>query len=509
MTRAITKRRLAFSALLAPRSLRNQLLARSLMLLAGLLLLIGILQYVFMKDFVYENKAESLRAQLIALPMDWARNEDGTISSNRLFRNVGPGDGSAPNAGVRERPNMSFLFQPGLTLSFIAPDGTVTELNNEAQSSLPTLSEAEYKKLFETLKSRGSTEYKLIRDLEGEEQLVVYRLAGPPNRADGIFQAGTDTHSLNQLLLTQLAIFAALSIIAMGAGLGLYLPLLKRTLQPLSNVVSAAQRTDAGNLTERMPDRQGQVEIDQLSEAFNGMLGRLDQSFHAERKTTERMRRFIADASHELRTPLTSIHGFLEVLLRGAAANPEQLRKALTSMHSETTRINKLVEDLLAIAKLDQEPSLLRSPVRLDLLLKDMELQLQLLAGSRLVKLQLDEEITCSINSDQFKQVMLNFFLNAVQHTDEQHGEIVISLSRTSTIANLAVTDNGTGISPEHLPKLFERFYRSESSRTRRNGGSGLGLSISAAIVEAHGGTIQVRSDLGQGSAFLVTLPLA
>ncbi len=494
-------------ALFASGSLRGQLLARSLLLLAGLLLLIGIMQYVLMKDFIYENKAESLSAQMIAMPMDWYREGDGAFGFNRPSRSAGDSAGLVDGA-QRTHPNFPFIFQPGLTLALISSEGAVTELYNEGNTAVPALPPHEYAKLFETLKSRGKTDYRLISNAEGEEQMVVYRLAGPPNRAEGILQAGTDTKSLNQLLLTQLAIFAALSILALAAGLALYMPLLRRTLKPLSNVVAAAQRTDAGNLTERMPDRQGQVEIDQLSDAFNGMLGRLDRSFEVERKTTERMRQFVADASHELRTPLTSIHGFLEVLLRGAAANPEQLQKALTSMHSETTRINKLVEDLLAIAKLDQEPLQQRSIVQLDKLLQEMDLQLKMLAGSRLVRFQFEDGLTCSINKDQFKQVVLNLFLNAVQHTDEQHGVITVTLRAAEASAQLSIEDNGTGISPSHLPKLFERFYRSDVSRTRRNGGSGLGLAITHAIVQSHDGSIDIQSEPGRGSVFIVTLPL-
>jgi two-component system OmpR family sensor kinase len=237
------------------------------------------------------------------------------------------------------------------------------------------------------------------------------------------------------------------------------------------------------------------------------MLERLEESFEAEREAKEQMRRFVADASHELRTPLTSIHGFLEVLLRGAANRPEQLHTALNSMLGESQRMKKLVEDLLTLAKLDRTPVVQRTEVRLDQVIAEMEPHLRMLAGDRDVQFDLQPGLTAMCDEDNIKQVVLNLFHNAVQHTDPQRGTIAVRLSAHSRQAELEVRDNGPGIAPEHLPHVFERFYRIDASRTRKQGGAGLGLSISQAIVEAHGGTIEVHSEPGQGATFKVTLP--
>lgn len=272
-------------------------------------------------------------------------------------------------------------------------------------------------------------------------------------------------------------------------------------------MVEAVEQTDAGNLNERFPETQGQLEIDSLAKSFNGMLQRLETSFIAERDAKEQMRRFIADASHELRTPLTSIHGFLEVLLRGAADNPKQLYAALTSMHGESTRIKKLVEDLLTLAKLDRAPQLQLSDTRLDRLLLEMEPHLRMLAGTRTVHIDLTAGISGTFDPDKMKQVILNLFHNAVQHTDPETGVITVILSADRDGIALKVKDNGPGIPEEHAAHVFERFYRSDSSRTRKHGGAGLGLSITKSIVEAHGGTISVRSREGAGSTFVLTFP--
>lgn len=211
--------------------------------------------------------------------------------------------------------------------------------------------------------------------------------------------------------------------------------------------------------------------------------------------------------SHELRTPLTSIHGFLEVLLRGAANQPDQLQKALKSMYSESARLNKLVHDLLLLAKLDRIPHFELTEGMLDTVILDMEPQLRILAGNRKLSLCLEPNMRCKYDTDKIKQVILNLFQNAVQHTDPEKGHIQISLYGRNNGVQLSVQDNGPGISATHLPHVFDRFYRSDSSRTRKYGGAGLGLSIAKAIVEAHGGTISVVSQEGKGSTFHVWLP--
>lgn len=492
-----------FKRLFAPASLRYQLLSRSLIVLALLFVIVGILQYVLMKDFIYNNKAEALRAQAASLPFNLFIDREGDVRNLR-------GELS-PGAAQRERPDGIFWLPPDLSITYITLDGNSSELSVGTSLAAPELPQEQYKEIINQLVGKQTVDYQIAVNADHIEQLLVFQLAGPPNNPLGIVQIGTSTDSLKNQLLTQLLIFAGLALLALIAGLSLNLTLLKRTLLPLSRIVSAARRTDAGNLTERLPVRQGQQEIDQLSDAFNDMLKRLEVSFEAERHTVERMRRFIADASHELRTPLTSIHGFVEVLQRGAASNPDQLQRALASMQLETDRINRLVEDLLTLAKLDQNIAMERREVELSVMLREMEPQLSLLAGERSVSLGLSEPVMGYVNEDKLKQVILNVFMNAVQHTDPQSGRIELVLKTADEEARMAVisiSDNGKGIAPEHLPHLFERFYRSDSSRTRMSGGAGLGLSISQAIIEAHGGRIDVYSELGHGSVFRILLPL-
>ncbi|BBH20748.1 two-component sensor histidine kinase [Paenibacillus baekrokdamisoli] len=488
------------------RSLRSQLLTRSLFILAVLLLLIGLLQYYLMKDFLYRSKAESMHSQIMTIPKDLFNNSD-----QRPYKK--PQDNEAKNDN--SHPNRPLFLMPDTSIAIIHEDGTVTDAKADNGIPVPVLSKEAIEALIsDSMMNRGAgkqTKYKLMTDAEGTEQLVILNPLGPPNnsRSSDYIQMGSSTAPITTALMQQLLIFLFLSLLALAGGFALYIPVLRRTLIPLSRMISTVEQIDSGKLDERFPHLQGQEEIDRLSRSFNGMLERLETSFEAEKNAMERMRQFVADASHELRTPLTSIHGFLEVLLRGAASKPEQLQSALTSMHGESKRINKLVEDLLVLAKFDQDPQLHRSDLSLTATIREMQPQLRMLAGNRDVRYVLTEEIHGSYDSDKLKQVILNLFQNAVQHTDPVEGSIIIRLIHEGKQVKLSVRDNGVGINEQHLSRLFERFYRSDQSRGRKYGGAGLGLAISQSIVEAHGGEIKVRSRLGQGSEFDVIFPVS
>lgn len=469
-----------------PNSLKVQLLSRSLLVLAILLVFIGLFQYIFMRDVIYRNKAESLRSQIASIPRNVWQLPDTDLDNDNILH-----------------PPRFFI--PGTSLAFIDANGNYSELANEHNKiSPPVLDTKDY---LEAFRNKSKVNYKIINDAAGKQQLVVLQQIGHPGEVQGIIQISTPTNPLKELLFRQLLTFLLLAFIALIIGLLALLPVLKKTLVPLSNMVDTAEQIDAGNLDRRFPVQQGQIEVDRLAESFNGMLKRLEASFKAERETKEQMRRFIADASHELRTPLTSIHGFLEVLLRGAANQPDQLDKALTSMYGESKRLNKLVQGLLLLAKLDRTPHLELKEGLLDTVIRDMEPQLRILAGSRDLSLLLEPNMKCNFDVDSMKQVVLNLFHNAVQQTDPEKGHIQIALAEKDNGVQLSIQDNGPGIKAVHIPHIFDRFYRSDSSRTRRYGGAGLGLSITKSIVEAHGGIISAASQEGEGCTFKVWLP--
>lgn len=468
-------------------SLRFQLLLRSLLILAILLALIGVLQYAFMRENIYRNTAASLHSQMLSIaPAQWEMMRSDTGDSREW----------------QSRP--PFIFGPGTSLAFVDEGGEISVLVSARDKQPPQLSSEQINQMLD----RHSRQPYLLTGSGDDEHLVVAAPVGiESGQLQGTAIMASATQPLKEMLWRHMLIFLALALGAMAIGLMAFRPVLRKTLVPLSNMVDTAAQIDSGNLDRRFPTQQGQIEIDQLADSFNGMLHRLETTFAAERETQEQMRRFIADASHELRTPLTSILGFLEVLQRGAANQPEQLETALQSMQSESLRLNKLVHDLLLLNKLDRTPCAEMEVGFLDQTLREMEPQLRVLAGGRRLVLTIQPDLECRYNPDQMKQVVLNLFQNAVQHTDPFEGTIRVSLLHAREKVQLVIEDNGPGISPEHITHIFERFYRSDTSRNRRKGGAGLGLAITKAIVEGHGGTIQVGSKVGEGTRVQVSFP--
>ena len=178
------------------------------------------------------------------------------------------------------------------------------------------------------------------------------------------------------------------------------------------------------------------------------------------------------------------------------------------SMHGETKRVIALVEELLLLAKLDRAPEIKVEETDLSTLVRNMIPNLNLLVDERTVHYDLTEGLIARVDADKMKQVILNVFHNAVQHTDPVAGTINVSLVVENERALLSVRDNGSGISKEKVAHVFERFYRADDSRTRQQGGAGLGLAITKSIVDSHGGTIEVESEVGVGSTFRVYLKL-
>ncbi|MDA8441810.1 MAG: ATP-binding protein [Peptococcaceae bacterium] len=473
----------------APNSVLFQLLSRSLLLMAILLLVIGLFQYVLMRSFIYQNKAATMQSQILATPPEvWAQ----------LANDV-------TNKTPAVRPNRLHFFAPDSSIALFDSAGNYTVLYNSPlqAGATPKLATQVYEN---AMHGKAKLNFS-IANTTGGQQLLVLQPIIMRGYLLGVLQVGVSSNPLRAVLLRQLLTFLIIALLALLGGMLAFVPVLRKTLVPLSQMVDKVGQIDAGNLAERLPDQQGQMEVDRLAVSFNGMLERLEASFAAEKEAKEQMRRFVADASHELRTPLTSIHGFLEVLFRGAMYQPEMLQKSLKSMYAESERMKKLVQDLLLLAKLDRSPNIQLSEGRLDDLVTEMEQQLRMLAGSRIITFSLAAPVTCFFDADKMKQVVLNLFNNAVQHTDPTRGSIELTLLTAKDGVTLTVKDNGSGIPAEHLPYLFERFYRIDSSRTRKYGGAGLGLAITKSIVELHGGAISAESSAGEGSSFYVFLP--
>jgi two-component system, OmpR family, sensor kinase len=365
-----------------------------------------------------------------------------------------------------------------------------------------------------------------VEAVEGPTQWRV--LAEPVTLIDGsagtllIAQSLRDVQSTVARLIVLLVIIGAAAVVVLG-GVG-YL-VVRRSLRPLRDVERTAAQIAAGDLSHRVPETADpRTEVGGLSVALNSMLGQIETAFaeraaseSAARDSEQRMRRFVADASHELRTPLTTIRGFAELYRHGAATDPAELSRLMRRIEDEAKRMGLLVEDLLTLARLDQQRPLAQLPVDLLALARDAVSDARAVAPDRPIDLLVgptDPPPVVIGDDARLRQVLGNLIGNALQHTPAGTGVsvgigTVPSEHTGAQVVRLSVADAGPGLSAEDAERIFERFYRADSARDRRDGGSGLGLSIVAALVAGHGGRVDVDTSPGVGARFVVELPLA
>lgn len=283
---------------------------------------------------------------------------------------------------------------------------------------------------------------------------------------------------------------------------------IKVGLKPLSEVESTAEQIAAGDLSARLPDAKPNTEVGRLTTSLNTMLSRIEESFALRKKSEDKLRRFVADASHELRTPLTAIRGFAELHRQGAVTGEAETKQLLSRIEGESIRMGSLVEDLLLLARLDQAREMEHLPVDIAQVTRDAVASAQVAGPEHPITLNGDvEELYTLGDQNRIHQVIANLLANARTHTPAGTA-IVVSVAGSSDGVRIAVSDSGPGLSEEDQRRIFERFYRADSSRVRNDGeGSGLGLSIVDAVMKAHGGSVSVDSQVGKGSTFTLFFP--
>lgn len=282
----------------------------------------------------------------------------------------------------------------------------------------------------------------------------------------------------------------------------------RQGLQPIESMIDTADLIANGDLSQRVEYEKSTNEVGKLGQALNEMLTQVESSFLAKEQSERKLRQFAADASHELRTPLTSIRGYAELFRSGAAADPETLGRVMLRIESESTRMGKLVDDLLLLARLDQGRSLRRDPINLVQIIDNAVADAKAVEPDRPLSAEMPDRLMVIGDADRLKQVIDNLLANARIHTDRS-APVRVEVGRAGDKAIVSVSDSGPGIKPEDLEHIFDRFYRVDSSRTRERGGTGLGLSIVASIVEAHGGRVWAESQVGHGATFTFSLPAA
>jgi two-component system OmpR family sensor kinase len=397
---------------------------------------------------------------------------------------------------------------------------------------------------------------------------------GSTQQVTGTLVAGTDLGNVNATvrriayfdMIVGAVIVFVLALVGVAA--------VRANLRPLDEIEETAEAIADGHLDRRVPERDPRTEIGRLGRSLNSMLSQIEMAFHAREeseaaahRSEERMRRFIADAGHELRTPLTAIRGFAEYYrqrgglvphwdrdeqakaatsatsatgfvhphggaggmdssgrggaggVAGGGLTPDDLDRLMQRVEKEAARMGLLVEDLLLLARLDQQRPLARQPVDLLSLAGDAVHDARLLAPARTVDLSVQPGAAFLVIGDEprLRQVIGNLMSNALTHTPDGtpievsigSGTLDPRLPSSSPAVTLDVTDHGPGMTPEQAHRVFERFYRTDQARTRATGGSGLGLAIVNALVAAHGGVASVRTAPGKGATFRIALPLA
>lgn len=306
--------------------------------------------------------------------------------------------------------------------------------------------------------------------------------------------------------LERLRLVQVLGTIAVLATLGLVSWwMLRLGVHPIEDMARAAGSISEGDLSGRVDHPGGRTEVGRLGAALNAMLERIQEAFRAREASEAKVRQFAADASHELRTPLTSIMGYAELWRSGGLRQPQELADAMGRIEHEAKRMAALVEDLLLLARLDQNRLSQRTSVRLHEIVADAVADARAVEPGRPIDSAL-EAIVVEGDEGQLRQVVANLLANARVHTPPGT-PVHVTVDAPDGVARLAVADDGPGMGPDIAGKVFERFFRADQSRGRAGGGTGLGLAIVDAIVTAHGGSARVESEPGTGSRFIVELP--
>jgi two-component system OmpR family sensor kinase len=465
-------------------SLRGRLLLITVSLVGGGLLVAGILTYQALSTSLVDRVDDQLRAARgpaavtlrVEAPFDPApppgtfellpsgtyvelRDEDGQIVDSRVF-----------GFGI---------------------DGPVDAAPQDLSATLPRVMRA----------PAGATRSSTVSTAAGPYRALATSL-GPLH---GTFTVATPLaevqRTLNRLVVAEVVVGAA--VLGLAAVLALWF--VRVGLRPLEGIGETAGAIAAGDLSRRVEPADERTEVGRLGLSLNAMLAQIEAAFEERRASESRLRRFVADASHELRTPLTSIRGYAELFRRGADERPEDLEKSMARIEAEADRMGILVDDLLLLARLDQGRPLERDPVDLSVVVTDAVESARAVDPERPIDVESVGSAEVTGDAGRLRQVVDNLLDNARVHTPPG-APVHVRLHADDEVV-LSVDDEGPGLGEEEVAKAFDRFYRGDPVRSRDTGGAGLGLSIVAAIVQAHGGSIEATSPEGSGARFEVRLP--
>lgn len=420
-----------------------------------------------------------------------------------------PTDVLAPGASIQSLTSYDVINASNrYYVAVLDVTGTVLYDNRQADAKqsvpeIPTLSA-------EWVLNTGDQAFALTSDDGIEWRTVVAPIMAADGTTGGTLVIAVSTSSVNQIMARFAVVFSGFGLAVLVLGAALTRILVTTTFAPLAEVERTASEISRGDFSKRIMVSSPNTEVGHLGESLNTMLDHIDASFAERARTIDQMRRFIGDAGHELRTPLVSVRGYAELYRMGALQDDEQVAQAMERIEKEAIRMTSLVEDLLALARLDERRPLDLSALELNSLAADAALDTRAQAPDREVTV-IEDPSRPVVTGDEHRvvQVMKNLIGNALRYSPEGSPlEIAVSSDAERGVGIFEIVDHGEGIPEQSRTKIFDRFWRADTSRNRETGGSGLGLSIVQSIVAAHGGAVSAHETPGGGATFRVELPL-
>jgi signal transduction histidine kinase len=465
------------------RSLRFRLVGWYLVLLLFTLIIFSIYIFFQFRDLQQAQQDATLQAA--------ASNAQGLIDrgppNNPGSNNIAPHFRNFPGT----QGPIQDLNHGNIQVRLLSRDGTVTDSLGNSVSDLP-------------VNIPNGPGFTTISTSDNVQWRIFTQPLGFPGNNVGWLQVAQPVTLLNAEfggLFTPILLGALMALVLAMLG-GLFLA--NRALTPIDRVTRTAQAISTRDLSRRINYHGPEDEIGRLAKTLDLMLDRLEKGFEQER-------RFTSDASHELRTPLTALKGRLEVTL-SRTRSEQEYQQTLADLSQEVDRLVRLSNSLLYLARLDQSNQTWEAEtLNLSDLLDSIVDSMQGVAALKQIELRSDipPDLHVQGNLDQLTRLFLNLVDNAIKYTAED-GQVAVRLEKNdkTKMVCVSVADTGEGIAPEHIPHLFERFYRAQSDRASTSGGAGLGLAIAYEIARQHNGTLEVESQLGKGTIFRVRLPL-
>ena len=422
---------------------------------------------------------------------------DSVLSSDLdgdLSRDLGQVSAQMAIAGSPEEADLQEIVESHSYIVVIRdPNGNALSATPEVDADSLALDERELAQVV------GGTVLNRTLDVKGEETRIRTARLVVGREVVGIVQVGESAAAISRAMEVLRLVFLGVGLAAAALALGVGYWLARSALKPIDDVAHLATEIEASDLNRRTEVRSKPSEVQRLADTFDAMLERLSVAFLQQRN-------FVMDVSHELRTPLTALRGQLDVLLMNDRLQGDA-RDQLERMSAEVARLIRLTSNLLYLAHADAGREIARRPVELDTLCLEVYRQAKDVRPEVNLRLGHEDQVTLQGDRDLLKQLVLNLVDNGLKYAPAG-GEVSLSIYRDADHGRLVVKDSGPGIAADQIPHIFERFYRGSNSRDRVGGGAGIGLSISRWIAQAHGGDIQVESEVGRGSVFTVVLPL-